>query len=670
MLPTLQQRAAHGHVIDGHGDLHARNVCMTAPPTIYDCIEFAPAFRIGDVATEVAFLVMDLRYRGARALADAFVRAYSTARDDGDLEALLPTLCGYRAMVRAKVAALTIAAAEVPAADREAARHSVQKHVQLAAAFAAEQRGPWWLVVCGPPASGKSRLCAQLAELTQWPHLATDVVRKELAGLAPTERGRPEHYRDEFSRRTYDALHARAAEAVQAGELVVLLDGNFATPDLRTLALARARAANARLQFVHVDIDAATAIARAALRQHDPHEASDAGPEVTATRHARFQPPGPEAPGCVRVDGRRASDVLVPEVLAAMLRTDERITPPLSSGTPAGPRSWERRAWTLLTVLLWCTMLPGGIAPWLGGASPGLGNAFGFACETVAALWLPFGFMALLLLLATMGRRLFHHTLALAPLAFFPFIHAIGFGPTPAPPTDAPTLRVASMNLAYQNEDATGGIASLRALDADVLVLTEFTPTWEAALATVAADFPHRWVATPPPEDDRWLAPWRIAAWSRLPADAPPETLLLDGFNAQLRVALQWQGRTLWLHAVHPLPPVPWGSYRHAHRERCQLIDWIRASPRPALVVGDLNATPRSAFLQSLRTLGFANASTRVLGYSPGTWPMDCSLATPFRIAIDHVLFDDAFAAHAFRLGEPGGSDHAPIVAELSWRQR
>ena len=71
--------------------------------------------------------------------------------------------------------------------------------------------------MCGPPASGKSRLCAQLAELTQWPHFATDVVRKELAGLAPTERARPEHYTAEFSQRTYTELRTRAVAATRAG---------------------------------------------------------------------------------------------------------------------------------------------------------------------------------------------------------------------------------------------------------------------------------------------------------------------------------------------------------------------------------------------------------------------------------------------------------------------
>src|SRR5262249_23356026 len=161
IAPVLRARAARGCVVDGHGDLHARNICMTDPVAIYDCIEFAAAFRCGDVATEVAFLAMDLRYRGAPALADAFVAAYAAASRDGELPDLLPTLCCYRAMVRTKVAALAAAEPELPAADRAGAGASAVDHAQLAAATLLDDRARW-LALCGPPGSGKSTLAAQL----------------------------------------------------------------------------------------------------------------------------------------------------------------------------------------------------------------------------------------------------------------------------------------------------------------------------------------------------------------------------------------------------------------------------------------------------------------------------------------------------------------------------
>jgi aminoglycoside phosphotransferase family enzyme/predicted kinase len=315
LAPLLRARAQRGLCLDGHGDLHARNVCMTVPPALYDCIEFEPRFRRGDQALDVAFLVMDLRYRGAKDLAAAFALAYANARGDAELPALLPTLCAYRAMVRAKVAVFAAREAELPAADRDGARHSARHHLELAAALQVEALGPLWLVLCGPPASGKSQLATALTELAGWPSLATDVVRKELAGVAPTERARAEHYTDAFSQRTYDELLARAAVATRAGERVVLLDGNFPTPPQRAAAAAAAQTAGARIVFVHVDVDRATAIARATARTLDPTRISDADATVAAARHDAFVPPTPaEGHAVVRIAGTAAT----PDALAGL----------------------------------------------------------------------------------------------------------------------------------------------------------------------------------------------------------------------------------------------------------------------------------------------------------------------------------------------------------------
>ncbi|MCB9877644.1 MAG: AAA family ATPase [Planctomycetes bacterium] len=290
-LPTLQRRAASGRVVDGHGDLHARNVCMTSPPTVYDCIEFEPAFRCGDVATEVAFLAMDLRYRGAPALARAFVDAYVLASGDTQLPELMPLLCSYRAMVRAKVAAMAAAEAELDDTDRDGARSSCRRHARLAAALLLEAPPPRWLVLCGPPASGKSGLCRALGEQLQWPTLATDVLRKQLAGLAPDQPATAAHYTPEFSRLTYGALFEHAAQQTAAGAAVVLLDGNFATPALRAEARAAAAQTGTTVSFVFVNVDAATAKQRAAARAAAGGDASDADAEVTARLHQRFVAP-------------------------------------------------------------------------------------------------------------------------------------------------------------------------------------------------------------------------------------------------------------------------------------------------------------------------------------------------------------------------------------------
>ncbi|HET6478079.1 MAG TPA: hypothetical protein VFF92_03265, partial [Dehalococcoidales bacterium] len=58
--PLFRRRISEGKIRDCHGDLHAAHICFWNGICIYDCIEFNDRFRYGDVASEVAFLAMDL----------------------------------------------------------------------------------------------------------------------------------------------------------------------------------------------------------------------------------------------------------------------------------------------------------------------------------------------------------------------------------------------------------------------------------------------------------------------------------------------------------------------------------------------------------------------------------------------------------------------------------
>ena len=76
LAELIKQRSVSGYVRDGHGDLHAANICMTDPVRVYDCIEFCRRFRVADVAADLAFLLMDLDFRNRRDLAEIFLNNY------------------------------------------------------------------------------------------------------------------------------------------------------------------------------------------------------------------------------------------------------------------------------------------------------------------------------------------------------------------------------------------------------------------------------------------------------------------------------------------------------------------------------------------------------------------------------------------------------------------
>jgi len=99
----FDKRVADGRIRDCHGDLHAAHVCFADGICIYDCIEFNDRFRYCDVASEIAFLAMDIDHYQQPALSRHLVDGYIALSRDEDLLKLLNFYKCYRAYVRGKV---------------------------------------------------------------------------------------------------------------------------------------------------------------------------------------------------------------------------------------------------------------------------------------------------------------------------------------------------------------------------------------------------------------------------------------------------------------------------------------------------------------------------------------------------------------------------------------
>ncbi|HBM48917.1 MAG TPA: hypothetical protein DD385_02075, partial [Marinobacter sp.] len=105
----IASRRANGLVRECHGDLHLANITVfNDKVTVFDCIEFNEPFRWIDVINDLAFLLMDLESRNEPALANLVLNTYLEYRGDFEGLALLPLYKAYRAMVRAKIALLTM----------------------------------------------------------------------------------------------------------------------------------------------------------------------------------------------------------------------------------------------------------------------------------------------------------------------------------------------------------------------------------------------------------------------------------------------------------------------------------------------------------------------------------------------------------------------------------
>ncbi len=72
----MRDRHALGYVVDGHGDLHSKNIFLLDKPVIFDCIEFNDHLRHVDVLDELAFFCIDLELFGEHDLATHFLEHY------------------------------------------------------------------------------------------------------------------------------------------------------------------------------------------------------------------------------------------------------------------------------------------------------------------------------------------------------------------------------------------------------------------------------------------------------------------------------------------------------------------------------------------------------------------------------------------------------------------
>jgi uncharacterized protein len=286
--PLLDARARSGLVREVHGDLRAEHVLLEDPPQIVDCVEFEPRLRQLDVADDLAFLVMDLTARGGARFARALLDAYRENGGDPGTESLVAFYAVHRALIRAKVE--LVRASQAP--DESAARghHGALARdlLGLAERFAWRARLPLVIVVCGAPASGKSVLARELAAISDLPHLSSDVARKRLAGIEPTDRAPEALYEPSWNVLTYAELGRRAAHEANArgGALV---DATFRHRTDRD-AFARGFRGIAPLLFVECQAPAAVLAERAAAREHQAERVSDATPVVVVRESAAWEP--------------------------------------------------------------------------------------------------------------------------------------------------------------------------------------------------------------------------------------------------------------------------------------------------------------------------------------------------------------------------------------------
>lgn len=343
-------------------------------------------------------------------------------------------------------------------------------------------------------------------------------------------------------------------------------------------------------------------------------------------------------------------------LISLTMTTDTALQPTspaeVSGALPAAPRQPRRWLRHLVSAILFCSL------PFILLFFYSLLGRFFFVAELAGnfrlqILWLLLPFFAL----AVLCRR-WRWTALLGLATLWASLGTVSaWLPTWQPPPGPAAVRVLSFNLLGSNLNTSIVQSRLDELDADVMVFLEYANHWEEALSVLNKKYPYQ-IKQP-----RWHG-FGIAMFSKTPLShklikqITREKTDNPVIAAEFKIGAQ-QVRLIGIHAVSPTNPFRLDLRNQQLLELQQLVNQKEV---PTIVVGDFNCAPWSPFLSSfLRNSGLRD-SRQGFGNQP-SWHAEL---WPLSIPIDHAFVSPTVHVHDRFLAEPAGSDHLPLVIDIS----
>ena len=188
----------------------------------------------------------------------------------------------------------------------------------------------------------------------------------------------------------------------------------------------------------------------------------------------------------------------------------------------------------------------------------------------------------------------------------------------------------------------------------DVLLLLEPGPEWAKAVLPLQAQYPYR-LSEPLPNT------YGMILLSRLPMEGRIDHLLQPDVPSA-RVLLRFRGgERIFLHAVHPEPPLPGDDSGERDAELVMVGRMVRDEGRASIVMGDLNDVGWSRTSRLFRKVA-GMADPRV---GRGFYPTFNANYPLLRWPLDHLFVSPHFELMQIDLLPDIGSDHLPIYFRL-----
>ncbi len=222
------------------------------------------------------------------------------------------------------------------------------------------------------------------------------------------------------------------------------------------------------------------------------------------------------------------------------------------------------------------------------------------------------------------------------------------------------TFRLLIANVLMENEQHERLLEVIREAEPDVVLAVETNERWARALQPLMAEYPH--VVHQPQENY-----YGMILFSRLPlVDARIKHMVQDDIPSVHAVLELPSGDCVKLHGLHPRPPEPLRDQDSTPRD-AELVLMGRAiraaGDVPTVVAGDLNDvawSPVSELFLRLSGLLDPRVGRGFFNSYNANNPI-------FRYPLDHVFHSNHFRLCELRRLPHIGSDHFPMLVELSY---
>ena len=229
-----------------------------------------------------------------------------------------------------------------------------------------------------------------------------------------------------------------------------------------------------------------------------------------------------------------------------------------------------------------------------------------------------------------------------------------------AVPEERSTFRLLVSNVRMENRQHARLLEVIRDADPDLVLALETDAAWADALEPLARSYPH--VVRRPQENY-----YGLMLYSRLPLVAPRVDYLVQDDIPSVHTSFELpSGVQVVFHGLHPRPPEPIRGQDSTPRDAELVVVGLAigdAPDRPTIVAGDLNDVAWSATSELfLRLSGLLDP--RVGRGLYASFNADNPL---WRYPLDHVFHSGHFRLCEMRRLPNVGSDHFPLLVELSY---